>query len=112
MGGRKRRTPSPHELMLTLVGGKIVYSRGLEKWRIRPGVRARPLKAAPGCLISSEFHVCLKPGLRFVFALPGAERLPVTCPAGAFQVLGIAPETNGRGSGCIRLVWLHGLSNG
>ena len=63
-------------------------------------------------LFSNEFEVGVKPDLRFVFALPGAERLPIACPTCAFQVLGIAPDTDCRGSGCVILVWLHVLSNG
>ena len=75
-------------------------------------VAGRGFKPRPACLITGKFQVLVKPDLRFVFTLPGAERLPITSTAGAFQVLGTAPEANGRGSGCIVLVWLHGLSNG
>src|SRR5271165_686659 len=76
------------------------------------GFWARLLKSRARELFSDEFEVCVKPDLRFIFALPGAERSPIACPTCALQVLGIAPDTDCRGSGCVILVWLHVLSNG
>ena len=94
-------------------GATLCYVTDVLEDNVLCGVGGRGRwRPRPNCLISDEFQSFVKPALRFMFALPAAERLPVACPADALQVLGIAPQTDCRGSGCVILVWLHGFSNG
>ncbi len=67
------------------------------------------LEAAP-CLFAFGLDALLQPIARFMFALLGAKGLSVTSSACAFQILGITPEADCSGSGCVISIWLHGLS--
>ena len=57
-------------------------------------------------------QVVFQPGTSNQFTFPGAKRLPVTSPACALEILGIAPEAHRSGSGGVVLIGLHALSRG
>ena len=82
---------------ITCQVGKIVGGKGAaEEPRLR--------------LFALGFQTVFQPGTSNQFTFPGAKRLPVTSPACAFQILGITPETDRSGSGCVILIWLHAIS--
>ena len=94
-------------------GATLCYVTDVLEDNVLCGVGGRGRwRPRPNCLISDEFQSFVKPALRFMFALPAAERSSVTCPACVQQVLRMAPEANRCGSGCVILVWLHGFSIG
>ena len=62
-------------------------------------------------LLRRRFQVIVQPEARLNLALLAAERLTVTGPACALEVLRIAPKTHGSSGGGVVLVWLHEFSN-
>src|SRR5664280_1540332 len=94
-------------------GGIAVSDDGTDNLSGREDRRrkGRGRRAAPS-VIRYRFQAVFQPGKSNQFTFPGAKRLPVTSPACTFEILGITPETDRSGSGCIILIWLHAISSG